>query len=740
MTIFDIWLDTDLQKPLQVALLPGVFFAGDDQANRINVRVTSGGEAAPLSGTVTAYAIRSDESTLILTGALSGSTVSVLLPEAAYAKPGPLDIVIKLISGDQRTAIGACRAYVARTSTDAIVDPGHVIPSLEELLALIERMEQDMALIEGMTAAAHGLDTLQPPTVTVTREDGHFHLDFGIPKGATGDGSVSSVNGYAPDSQGNVTIPTATAAADGLLSAGDKGKLNNLSYPLPVSKGGTGRDTLPVGEALIGSGTFQVATRAIVNMTESGAVPAGNSLVTANTLRNHVAHALQDYVLKAGDVMTGSLGVKDALNLYGSPYISLSEDDAPQSGATAFIAYGGPERTLYFEIDYGDSGQDREHYYFPTPSGSGSYDILTTKNAVAASQGGTGQSAYDTGDILYASGANRLARLPGNTAATRKFLRMAGTGSAAAAPAWDTLTADDIPDLSGSYLPLAGGTLTGPLVINSGENFTSISLRGAPGAPHVGLSNTGSRLTIDEYADGSTGGERYLLPIPDAHDRDVWQTILTTKPQANVYTRLCPGVNLTTTPSAQSNNDVIRFYDVNSRGFGYIGGTQYTNGQTNVTVAAYRTINGTTIYNGLTLGIQPDGTRVVAFSNQSPWLSALGLVYERNDTISETNTALTGIMRNQSKQFILRVETGKSLANISTITVNTLSGWIGSRSGAVGGSTDGTNWLTLSGVTQVYGSKKSENSFVIVINTSSALANAANGPIAFYGSFKVTLT
>lgn len=460
MTIFDIWLDTDLQKPLQVALLPGVFFAGDDQANRINVRVTSGGEAAPLSGTVTAYAIRNDESTLILTGALSGSTVSVLLPEAAYAKPGPLDIVIKLISGEQRTAVGACRAYVARTSTDAIVDPGHVIPSLEELLALIERMEQDMALIEGMTAAAHGLDTLQPPTVTVTREDGHFHLDFGIPKGATGEGSVSSVNGYAPDSQGNVTIPNATAAADGLLSAGDKGKLDNLSYPLPVPKGGTGRDTLPVGEALIGSGTFQVATRAIVNMTESGAVPAGNSLVTANTLRNHVAHALQDYVLKAGDVMTGSLAVKGALNLYSSPYISLSEGDEPHSGETAFIGYdGGPRKTMCFEIIY--SGQTREHYYFPTPTGAGSYDILTTKNAVAASQGGTGQSAYDTGDILYASGANRLARLPGNTAATRKFLRMAGTGSAAAAPAWDTLTAGDIPDLSGKYLPLTGGTLTG---------------------------------------------------------------------------------------------------------------------------------------------------------------------------------------------------------------------------------------------------------------------------------------
>lgn len=307
-----------------------------------------------------------------------------------------------------------------------------------------------------------------------------------------------------------------------------------------------------------------------------------------------------------------------------------------------------------------------------------------------------------------------------------------------------------------NYLPLTGGTLTGPLILsalNAGiniqrgnltiggdVNYRGITIKGGSGSPLLHIRNTGARFTFDQYANGSTGGERYLLPVPDVHGADVWQSILTTKPQANVYTRLCPGVDLTTTPSVQSNNDVIRFYDVNSMGFGYIGGTQYTNGQSNVTVSAYRTINGTTIYNGLTLGIQPDGTRVVAFSNQSPWLSALGLVYERNDTISETNTALTGIMRNQSKQFILRIETRKSLANISTITVNTLSGWIASRSGVVGGSTDGTNWLTLAGVTQVYGSIKGENSFVIVINTSSALANAANGPIAFYGSFKVTLT
>lgn len=58
-------------------------------------------------------------------------------------------------------------------------------------------------------------------------------------------------------------------------------------------------------------------------------------------------------------------------------------------------------------------------------------------------RGGTNQSTYATGDMLYASAANTLSKLAGNTAATKKFLAQTGTGSASAAPSWETLTAAD---------------------------------------------------------------------------------------------------------------------------------------------------------------------------------------------------------------------------------------------------------------------------------------------------------
>jgi hypothetical protein len=57
---------------------------------------------------------------------------------------------------------------------------------------------------------------------------------------------------------------------------------------------------------------------------------------------------------------------------------------------------------------------------------------------IAATRGGTGQSTYATGDILYASGTNTLSKL--TKPSTAAYLKMASDGT----PSWDTLGLDDI--------------------------------------------------------------------------------------------------------------------------------------------------------------------------------------------------------------------------------------------------------------------------------------------------------
>ncbi len=59
-------------------------------------------------------------------------------------------------------------------------------------------------------------------------------------------------------------------------------------------------------------------------------------------------------------------------------------------------------------------------------------------------KGGTNKSSWTQYGVVYASASTTLAQVSNNTTATRKFLRMTGTGSAAAAPAWDTVTKSDV--------------------------------------------------------------------------------------------------------------------------------------------------------------------------------------------------------------------------------------------------------------------------------------------------------
>lgn len=110
---------------------------------------------------------------------------------------------------------------------------------------------------------------------------------------------------------------------------------------------------------------------------------------------------------------------------------------------------------------------------------------LNQANAVSGSlgptNGGTGQNAYTTGDTLYSSTTNTLAKLAGNTTTTPKYLRQVGTGAASQAPTWDTLAASDI--TSGTVAVANGGTglssyTTGDLLYASGAT----TLAGLPDA------------------------------------------------------------------------------------------------------------------------------------------------------------------------------------------------------------------------------------------------------------------
>lgn len=107
--------------------------------------------------------------------------------------------------------------------------------------------------------------------------------------------------------------------------------------------------------------------------------------------------------------------------------------------------------------------------------------------------------------------------------------------------------------------------------------------------------------------------------------------------------------------------------------------------------------------------------------------------YQTGDTLSMTLFPITGIITSSGKEIRLAVEVGKSLKNISTITVTACSGGIRGVSGLVNSLSD-PNWLTRSGVT-VSASKVTDNHITIAISSSSAFSNVTNNtPLCMWPS------
>lgn len=119
---------------------------------------------------------------------------------------------------------------------------------------------------------------------------------------------------------------------------------------------------------------------------------------------------------------------------------------------------------------------------------SGNGSGLTNLNAsnissgtIAATIGGTGQTTYVTGDILYANSATTLAKLAGGTANNGKYLTISG-----GVPTWGTVNAGLT---SFTINTSTSGTLAGGATVNTSGQTVSLSIAtGGVGATQLASS------------------------------------------------------------------------------------------------------------------------------------------------------------------------------------------------------------------------------------------------------------
>lgn len=139
MAQLETFYNQDIHQPVKVHYLDGNVFSQDNYGNIIGVNVTDNGVPASLSGSVSANVIRSDGATVAVEGILSGNRAYVSLPASAYAVTGVISIIIKLTTNGVITTLCAVVANVYQSSTDTVVDPGTIIPSVQDLIDAIDQ-------------------------------------------------------------------------------------------------------------------------------------------------------------------------------------------------------------------------------------------------------------------------------------------------------------------------------------------------------------------------------------------------------------------------------------------------------------------------------------------------------------------------------------------------------------------------------------------------------------------------
>jgi hypothetical protein len=184
------------------------------------------------------------------------------------------------------------------------------------------------------------------------------------------------------------------------------------------------------------------------------------------------------------------LAIKSNFRMYGSSsgYVQFSPASAVTTYTLTFPSAQGSYNALL--VNDGSGGLSW--------STTITLSSLTLSTALVATSGGTGQSSYTLGDLLYSSASNTLSKLSGNTTTTKKFLRQTGNGSVSAAPAWDTIVGTDLTAItisgSCSYLSYSNGTFTSNY--NFDQNLTTAS---SPTFASIIAKNSG--LKIEQSTD-----------------------------------------------------------------------------------------------------------------------------------------------------------------------------------------------------------------------------------------------
>jgi lysophospholipase L1-like esterase len=145
-----------------------LMYPGDNLAHTWEVQVKRNGIPVDMTGgNVVGYFQRKDGNTVMVNGTIENSICRVTMAQECYAISGAMKAVMRYTEASTHTVITlAYHAFTVQGRIDdgGIIDPGEVIPSIDDLLAEIEAMEQATAAAEAAANKSVRYDSAQTLT------------------------------------------------------------------------------------------------------------------------------------------------------------------------------------------------------------------------------------------------------------------------------------------------------------------------------------------------------------------------------------------------------------------------------------------------------------------------------------------------------------------------------------------------------------------------------------------------
>lgn len=186
----------DVNAPLVTELPVTLMMQGDANAQTIRIEMTDKGQPAVLDGyDVDGYLIREDGYKVMCGGTVEGNVIEVPLNAHCYAVPGAYAAFVRLKSADAQTRRTVLRIVgrVLDEGNGPLVDTENVVPNIDELLKMLERMEEARQEAVKWAEATVTAETLAPgseATASATEDDGKVTIHYGIPEGKKGKDGV----------------------------------------------------------------------------------------------------------------------------------------------------------------------------------------------------------------------------------------------------------------------------------------------------------------------------------------------------------------------------------------------------------------------------------------------------------------------------------------------------------------------------------------------------------------------